>query len=63
MSKKPNHFFSNRADRETLVRKLLLDKLKDKPFFVVWVAENALPQNPDFGFQQGCRDGAHSGLF
>ena len=53
MSKKPNRFFSNQADRETLVRELLLDKLKDKPFCVVWVVENALPQNPDFGFQQG----------
>ena len=53
MPKKLNHFFSNRDDRETLVREALLDKLNDKPFFVVWVAENALPQNPDFGFQQG----------
>jgi hypothetical protein len=53
MPKKFNHFFSNLADRETIVRESLLDKLKDKPFFVVWVGQNALPQNPDFGFQQG----------
>ena len=42
MSKKPSYFISNRADRESLVSELLRDMHKDKPFFVVWVAENAL---------------------